>query len=186
MPTTHVTKEAVTLDGYQYIGKPGKFGFCLETLLPDSIVSELEEERTEALEWALGKTSNPKRAVAKPTPWEETSAGEYKVKFTWKEDKDLPVVVDSEGTPIPMGKIPDVRSGSKVKLAFKQTPYVLPDQLTYGTRLKLSAIQLVKITTGAGVINDMDADEAVALFGKAEGGFTFDSKAPADDEDVEF
>ena len=66
--------------------------------------------------------------------------------------------------PIPM------YSGSRVKLAFYQKPYILRDGVTYGTSLKLVGVQLVSLSASAGVdTGDMNADDVAALFGKTEG-----------------
>ena len=61
-------------------------------------------------------------------------------------------------------------SGSRVKLAFYQKPYILKDGVTYGTSLKLVGVQLVSLQSGAGVdTGDMAAEDVAALFGKTEG-----------------
>ena len=61
-------------------------------------------------------------------------------------------------------------SGSQVKLAFYQKPYILKDGVTYGTSLKLVGVQLVSLNSGAGVdTGDMAAEDVAALFGKTEG-----------------
>ncbi len=82
---------------------------------------------------------------------------------------DIPVVVDTEGTQIKDTDTP-VYSGSKVKLAFFQKPYVLPSG-DIGTSLKLKAVQIVSLNSGAGVVDtgDMSADQASELFGKTTG-----------------
>ena len=55
-----------------------------------------------------------------------------------------------------------------VKLAFKQKPYTTPDAV--GTRLVLQAVQVVTLSSNAGVdMGDMDAKEAANLFGKTNG-----------------
>ena len=100
----HVTKE-VTLDGYQAILEPGKFGYSLSAVVNKDVVDELEKERTDVLKWAEGKLKNPKRSTLKPTPWEEVAEGKYKLKFSWNEEK-RPPVVDSEGTPVTDTKTP--------------------------------------------------------------------------------
>ncbi len=43
--TTHVTKDPVTLEGYQAILKPSEYGFTLTALLPKDLVDALEDER---------------------------------------------------------------------------------------------------------------------------------------------
>lgn len=168
--TTHVTKEPVTLEGYQAILKPSEYGFTLTALLPKDLVTILEDEREGGLEWARNKTKNPKRAVINPEPWEELPNGMYQAKFRWKDgDKLIPVVVDTEGTAITDSSLP-LYSGSKVKLAFVQKPYALPAG-NIGTSLKLKAIQVVSLNSGAGVVDsgDMDAADAAALFGETKG-----------------
>ena len=168
--TTHVTKEPVILDGYQAILKPSEYGFTLTAMLPKKLIDTLEDEREGGLEWARNKTKNPKRAVVNPEPWEEVSDGMYQCKFRWKDgDKLIPVVVDTEGTVITDSNLP-LYSGSKVKLAFVQKPYALPAG-NIGTSLKLKAIQVVSLNTGAGVVDsgDLDAEDAAALFGETKG-----------------
>ena len=170
--TTHVTKEPVLLEGFQAILKPGDWGYKLSALLDKGVVEQLETERESALEWARGKAKNPKRVTVKPEPWEELEnrPGTYQVRFSWKDnDKYFPVVVDTEGTAITDKDTP-LYSGSMVKLAFFQKPYVLPTG-DIGTSLKLKAIQVVSLNSGAGVVDDgdMSAEEATELFGKTKG-----------------
>ena len=90
----------------------------------------------------------------------------YQVKFKWSPDSPIPIV-DSEGTPI-TEEIP-LYSGSLVKVAFRQKPYTLPDD-SYGTSLKLQAIQVIQASGSAGVDGgDLDVTEAAALFGQTKG-----------------
>ena len=169
---THVTQEPVTLDGFQAVLKPGEWGYKLSALVQEELISTLEEERESALEWARSKAKNPKRVTVKPEPWEEldNQKGTYHLRFSWRDgDKIIPVVVDTEGTQIKDTDTP-VYSGSKVKLAFFQKPYVLPSG-DIGTSLKLKAVQIVSLNSGAGVVDtgDMSADQASELFGKTTG-----------------
>ena len=166
--TIHITQEPVVLEGYQAILKPSKFGYSLSAIVDQSIVERLEQDRVESLKWAESKLKNPKRSVLKPEPWEEVSEGKYKVKFSWNEDVKPPVV-DTEGTPITDPSTP-LYSGSKVKLAFRQKPYILKDGVTYGTSLKLAGIQVVTVNGSAGVdTGDLDEVEVAALFGQTKG-----------------
>ena len=169
---THVTQEPVTLDGFQAVLKPGEWGYKLSALVQEDLISTLEEERESALEWARSKAKNPKRVTVKPEPWEEldNQKGTYHHRFSWRDgDKIIPVVVDTEGTQIKDTDTP-VYSGSKVKLAFFQKPYVLPSG-DIGTSLKLKAVQVVSLNSGAGVVDngDMTAEEAAELFGSTKG-----------------
>jgi hypothetical protein len=164
----HVTQQPVILEGYQAVLKPSKFGYSLSALLDSQLIEALEDDRKETLKWAEGKLKNPKRSVLKPEPWEEVTEGKYKTKFSWNEE-NRPPVVDSEGTPITNADLP-VYSGSKVKLAFKQKPYILKDGVTYGTSLKLVGVQVVELGGGAGVDrSELGDTEVAALFGQTTG-----------------
>ena len=164
----HVTQQPVVLEGYQAVLKPSKFGYSLSAILDQPLVETLEQDRKDTLKWAESKLKNPKRSVLKPEPWEEVSEGKYKVKFSWNEE-NRPPVVDSEGTPITNLDLP-VYSGSKVKLAFKQKPYILKDGVTYGSSLKLVGVQVVELNGAAGVDrSELGETEVAALFGQTAG-----------------
>ena len=169
MPRTiHKTEQPVTLEGYQAVLKPSKFGYSLSALVDKDLVERLEEDRVESLKWAESKLKNPKRSTLKPEPWEEVADNKYKVKFSWNEDT-RPPVVDTEGTPITDESTP-IYSGSTVKLAFRQKPYILRDGVTYGTSLKLVGVQVVSVGTSAGVdAGDLGETEVAALFGQTKG-----------------
>lgn len=164
----HVTQQPVVLEGYQAILKPSKFGYSLSAIVDQQLIEVLEADRTETLKWAESKLKNPKRSVLKPEPWEEVSEGKYKVKFSWNEET-RPPVVDSEGTPITDDATP-LYSGSTVKLAFRQKPYILKDGVTYGSSLKLVGIQVITVNGSAGVdTGDLGETEVAALFGQTKG-----------------
>ena len=172
MAHTYVTPDPVTLDGFQAILKAGEWGYKLSALVKEELVSKLEEERISALEWARSKAKNPKRVTVKPEPWEEldNTKGTYHIRFSWRDgDKVIPVVVDTEGTQIKDKDTP-IYSGSKVKIAFFQKPYVLPSG-DIGTSLKLKAVQVISLNNGAGVVDngDMSAEDAADLFGATSG-----------------
>jgi hypothetical protein len=168
MKNTLVTPEPVVLEGYQAILKPSKYGYSLATTVSQEMVDKLEEDRVEALKWAESKLKNPKRSVLKPEPWEEVTDGVYKIKFSWNEEMKPPIV-DTEGTPITDERTP-LYSGSQVKLAFYQKPYLLKDGVTYGTSLKLQAVQVVALNGQAGVdTGDLSTEDAAALFGNTAG-----------------
>ena len=182
--TTHVT-DVVTLEGYQAILEPGKFGYSLSAVVDADVVNTLETERTEVLKWAESKLKNPKRATLKPTPWEEVADGKYKLKFSWNEER-RPPVVDTEGTPVTEKKTP-LYGGSTVKLGFYQKPYILKDGVTYGSSLKLVGVQVVSIKGDAGISQaDLNEGEVAELFGKTEGfkaGVATSSSAEVNEED---
>lgn len=166
--TIHKTEQPVTLEGYQAVLKPSKFGYSLSAIVDETMVEELEVDRADSIKWAESKLKNPKRSTLKPEPWEEVAEGSYKVKFSWNEETKPPIV-DTEGTVITDANLP-IYSGSQVKVAFYQKPYILRDGVTYGTSLKLVGVQLVSINGGAGVdTGDMAADDVAALFGTTKG-----------------
>ena len=168
MRNIHVTPEPVTLEGFQAVLKPSKFGYSLKAIVGEDLISKLETERDDCLKWAESKLKNPKRSTLKPTPWEEVSKGKFTIKFSWSDEK-RPPVVDTEGTPIKDMDTP-VYAGSKVKLGFTQKPYILRDGVTYGTSLKLSGVQVVSIQSEVGVdTGDLDEQGAAELFGSTAG-----------------
>ena len=163
-----VTPDPVMLDGFQAILAPGKFGYSLTAVVDVDMVQRLEEDRTDVLKWCESKLKNPKRSTLKPTPWEELDNGRFKVKFSWKEDK-RPPVVDVEGTPVTDEATP-LYSGSRVKLAFYQKPYILKDGVTYGTSLKLVGVQVVELGgSTAGGEAELSESAVADLFGNTEG-----------------
>ena len=186
------TEQAVTLEGFQAVLKPSKFGYSLSAVVDQNMVDTLETDREDSIKWAQSKLKNPKRSVLKPEPWEEVAEGQYKVKFSWNEETKPPVV-DTEGTLIQDENTP-LYSGSQCKLAFYQKPYILKDGVTYGTSLKLVGVQVVALNGQAGVDTGSLSSEAVAdLFGKTAG-FRLDepnvtvtpTETTTEDDDLDF
>ena len=189
MPRTiHKTDKPVTLEGFQAILAPSKFGYSLAAIVDEDIIDKLETERTEVLKWAESKLKNPKRSTLKPEPWEEVSEGKYKIKFSWNED-NRPPVVDTEGSQVQDAKTP-LYAGSTVKLGFYQKPYILRDGVTYGSSLKLVGVQVVSVKGEAGVdTGDLDATEVAELFGTTSGFKTADpnvTPTPKVDDEEDF
>ena len=166
--TIHKTDKPVTLEGFQAVVAPSKFGYSLGAIVGPDIIETLEQERTEVLKWCESKLKNPKRSTCKPEPWEEVAEGKYKIKFSWNEE-NRPPVVDTEGTPVTDAKTP-LYGGSTVKLGFYQKPYILRDGVTYGSSLKLVGVQVVSVNGEAGVdTGDLDANQVAELFGTTAG-----------------
>jgi len=166
--TIHKTDKPVTLEGFQAVVAPSKFGYSLGAIVGPDIIETLEAERTEVLKWCESKLKNPKRSTCKPEPWEEVAEGKYKIKFSWNEE-NRPPVVDTEGTPVTDAKTP-LYGGSTVKLGFYQKPYILRDGVTYGSSLKLVGVQVVSVKGEAGVdTGDLDANQVAELFGTTAG-----------------
>ena len=165
---TFVTEQPVILDGYQAVMKPSKFGYSLAAIVDQAMIDKLEDDRTECLKWAESKLKNPKRSSLKPEPWEELTKGQYRIKFSWNEES-RPPVVDTDGVIITDINLP-LYNGSKVKLAIYQKPYILRDGVTYGTSLKLKGIQVVSLSSSAGVdVGDMSTEDVIDLFGTTAG-----------------
>ena len=182
--TIHTTDKAVTLEGFQAVLEPSKFGYSLSAVVDKNTIDKLETERTEVLKWAESKLKNPKRATLKPEPWEEVAKGKYKVKFSWNED-NRPPVVDTEGSPVTDTKTP-LYAGSTVKLGFYQKPFILRDGVTYGSSLKLVGVQVVSVKGDAGVdTGDLDADAVAELFGTTAGFKTADPNVTPSTKDEE-
>ena len=166
--TIHKTDKPVTLEGFQAVVAPSKFGYSLGAIVGSDIIETLEQERAEVLKWAESKLKNPKRSTCKPEPWEEVAEGKYKIKFSWNEE-NRPPIVDTEGTPVTDAKTP-LYGGSTVKLGFYQKPYILRDGVTYGSSLKLVGVQVVSVKGEAGVdTGDLDANQVAELFGTTAG-----------------
>ena len=184
--TIHKTEKPVTLEGFQAVVAPSKYGYSLAAIVDEDVIETLETERTEVLKWAESKLKNPKRSTLKPEPWEEVSKGNYKIKFSWNEE-NRPPIVDTEGTPVTDVKTP-LYGGSTVKLGFYQKPYILRDGVTYGSSLKLVGVQVVSVKGEAGVdTGDLDANQVAELFGTTAGFKTSDPNVTvtADDSTTE-
>jgi hypothetical protein len=163
------TSEPVLLDGFQAILRPSEYGYILAAAITDeSLIKDLEADRKEFLATLKTKLKNPKRAVLKPEPWEEVAEGTYKLRFYW-DAKGKPTIVDSEGTLVTDQALP-IYSGSRVRIAFIQKPYIMKDGTTYGTGIRLSGIQIISLNnTGIPSLSEQEAGE---LFGSYESGFS--------------
>jgi hypothetical protein len=176
--------DVITLEGFQAILEPSKFGYSLAAVVGDDVINTLQTERDEVLKWAESKLKNPKRSTLKPEPWEEVAKGKYKIKFSWNEER-RPPVVDTEGSPVTDTKTP-LYAGSTVKLGFYQKPYILRDGVTYGSSLKLVGVQVVTVKGAAGVdTGDLDATEVAELFGTTSGFKTSDPNVTPSANDEE-
>jgi len=190
--TIHKT-DAVTLEGFQAVFKPSKFGYSISAIIDQAMVDILAEEREGMTAWAQSKLKNPRRGVLKPEPWVESEETDnmFRIKFSWSEE-NKPPIVDTEGTVVTDESTP-LYNGSKVRLAFFQKPYILKDGETYGTSLKLVGVQIIELKGGAGIDSgDLSAEDVAALFGSSKGfkqaepNVTPAAEQPADDDDFDF
>ena len=82
------------------------------------------------------------------------------MKFSWNEDNQ-PVVYDTNNNKIDDENLP-LYSGAVVRLVFKQKPYILKDDVTYGTSLKLSGVQVISLNGAGGGLDTSElTDEDV-------------------------
>ena len=55
--TIHKTDKPVTLEGFQAVVAPSKFGYSLGAIVGPDIIETLESERTEVLKWCESSCS---------------------------------------------------------------------------------------------------------------------------------
>ncbi len=63
--TIHKT-DNVTLEGFQAVLEPSKFGYSLAAVVGSDIIGTLEEERTEVLKWAESKLKTLSVVLSSP------------------------------------------------------------------------------------------------------------------------
>ena len=187
MRVRFVTKEAVTLDGFQAIMKPGEHGYVAQAIINDEDLQErIEKDAEDKIQWVSTKAKNPNRTSRNKLPWKDTPDG-LVYKFSWKPEDEQPVVYDSEGTTITDKSLP-LYEGSQVKLAFRLKPYCLPGD-TLGVKLILEALQVISVKAKAGIdAGDMGDKELSEVFGKTKG-FKYEQPTvtpSVDDEDDDF
>ena len=56
--TIHTTAKPVTLEGFQAVLSPSKFGYSLSAIVDSDTVDKLETERADVLKWAESKLKN--------------------------------------------------------------------------------------------------------------------------------
>ncbi len=52
--------DVITLEGFQAILEPSKFGYSLAAVVGDDVINTLQTERDEVLKWAESKLKNPR------------------------------------------------------------------------------------------------------------------------------
>ncbi len=159
----------ITLDGYQAVFKPSKFGYSMSGHIDQSLIDELETDRAELLKWCESKLKNPKRSVVKPEPWEEEAYNTYKIKFSWN-DEDRPTGFDCDLVELTDPDI-ELDAGAKVSVRFHQKPYILKDGVTCGTTLKLVCFQVLALAKHY----RYSVDEMRSMFQRRDG-FVYNEK----------
>ena len=89
MRNIHVTPEPVTLEGFQAVLKPSKFGYSLKAVVGEDLISKLETERDECLKWAESKLKNPKRSTLKNLPHGKKLVMSYQILLEYEKDLQL-------------------------------------------------------------------------------------------------
>ena len=188
MRVRFVTKEAVTLDGFQAIMKPGEHGYVAQAIINDDALQDrVELDANDKIAWVSTKAKDPNRTKFNKLPWKAVEDGGFLYKFSWKEEDEQPVVYDSEGTTITDKSLP-LYEGSQVKLAFRLKPYCITGN-TLGVKLILEALQVISVKAKAGIdAGDMSDKELSEVFGKTKG-FKYEQPnvtPSVDDEDDDF
>ena len=74
-------------------------------------------------------------------------------------------------------------------MAFYQSPYTLQDKVTYGTKVKLQGIQVVSLSTKAGIDIGDSIEEIAGVFGTTKGYKTNEPSVvapPSEEDDLDF
>ena len=173
--------EVLTLDGYQNLFTPSKKynNFGLQAIIEDELYDAIQAKVTELEPVAIARAKKGKKAVFVAPDIREVAAGQYLLKFSWKEARK-PVIVDSSGEVIT--KTIPVYAGSRVKLAFNLVPYCNPQGVA-GISFRLVAVQIVSVSTDG--TPSLTGSEAASLFGAEEGGFTLYCSSDSDEEGLD-
>ena len=81
MPRTiHKTEKPVTLEGFQAILAPSKFGYSLSAVVDNDVIDQLENERAEVLNGQSLSSKILKDPRSSLSHGEEVADGKYKIK----------------------------------------------------------------------------------------------------------
>ncbi len=151
---------------------------CFSYTITDDAVKEAEKDRKELLKWVDSKVDADRTAL-QPAPWRESTDGMF-IKYSYADggSKQIPIFVDSEGTPIPKEMLRSVGKGTKAVLTVQQKPYTKPNR---GTSMNVLIVQITKLVTfeGASDSGALDEDQLLKMVGKRDG-FKVDSPAVMD------
>tara|TARA_Y100000991_G_scaffold149348_1_gene113169 strand:+ start:417 stop:992 length:576 start_codon:yes stop_codon:yes gene_type:complete len=110
----------------------------LIALVPNSMVSELQQDRDEQLQHVL-ESVQQRGGHSLPTPWMPHDEHCHAIPLQWSHDT-RPHLLDSECQPFSPTQI-DLEDAGPVRLAMQQKPYMQQDGMACGTVLRLIGIQ---------------------------------------------
>ena len=161
-----------TLEGFVKIDEDGgKYNNrTFAYTIPSDVLKEVESDREELLKWAKSKVSG--RSQEAMTPWDENGS----CKYTYgagdgsRKAKPAPVIVDTEGQPLDVAVLRDVRKGTKVQLIVRQKPYAMGTNI--GTSMQVIGMMVIEMVTGNGAVDsgELSVEDVTSLF-TATGGF---------------
>jgi hypothetical protein len=154
-----------TLTGYIKIDEPGgQWNNCTFSFkLPADILTQVEQDREELLEWAKSKVPNPSRVNINKEKWDE----EGLVKYSYLGETNRPAVVfvDTEGVILQKEVLASIRKDTKVRVIMQQSPYTKP---SLGTKVTVLGVQVIELNTGNAIDSgSLDGDDVTALFAAA-------------------
>ena len=110
----------------------------LIALIPNSMVTELQQDRDEQLQHVL-ESVRQRGGQCLPTPWTPHDEQCHAIALQWS-DETSPHRLDSECQPLSSDQVP-AQVGELVRLAMQQKPYLQQDGMGCGTMLRLIGIQ---------------------------------------------
>lgn len=114
----------------------------LTCLLPAAMVHELEQER-EAQLAQLTQQLKDRGGNRQPAEWQTSPQGAYRVQLQWHSSRG-PHLLDQYGQPIDAETAQSAASDQgRARLAMQLKPFLLPDPLVFGSRLRLIGIQVL-------------------------------------------
>ena len=112
--------------------------FSLIALVPNAVISELQQDRDEQLQHVLMSVEQ-RGGHCLPTPWTPHDEHCHAVALQWSQET-RPHILDNECQPLNTGD-GLVGEGELVRLAMQQKPYLQQDGMGCGTVLRLIGIQ---------------------------------------------
>ena len=102
-----VMTETVTLDGFQAVMQPGKYGYSLTAKSIESDLVDQLNENDQLLEWGLSKVKNPKRSVCGTlNHGKKLPKVSSRSKMSWGEDAKFGIVDSGKALDITNPNLP--------------------------------------------------------------------------------
>jgi len=135
----------------------------LLALIPNSMISELQQDRDEQLQHVLASVKQ-RGGHCLPTPWEPHDEHCHAVPLQWSQET-RPHLLDNECQPLSPADI-DVKNEELVRLAIQQKPYLQQDGMGCGTVLRLLGIQYCSVTASP---KELGFEHIAELFRQSRG-----------------